>query len=229
MLADGRLVTASEEENEDLFWAIRGGGGNFGVIASFLFEAHPVYAGPTFWPIEQAADAMRFYRDFLAQAPEEHLHLKTMCGVVWCYTGPQEEAEEAFRPIRQFGPPAFELLGPMPLPALNSMFDPLPPGLQWRWKGDFVNELSDEAIALHVEHGSKIPTMLSTMHLYPVDGAANGVGKDDTAFSYREAKWSSVFAGIDPDPANAELITAWARDYWEALHPTLRAGRTSTS
>lgn len=246
VLADGSFVTASEEENEDLFWAIRGGGGNFGVITSFLFRAHPVdtvYAGPTLWPLEQAAEAMRFYRDFMAQAPEEmygsfaflkvppgppfpeHLHLKTMCAVIWCYTGSQEEAEEVFRPVREFGPPAFELLGPMPLPALNSMFDPLiPPGLQWYWKGDFVNELSEEAIAAHVEHGSKIPTPLSTMHLYPVDGAVHRVGKEETAFSYREARWSAVFAGIDPDPANKEAISAWAREYWEALHPYSAGG-----
>jgi FAD/FMN-containing dehydrogenase len=246
VLADGSFVTASEEENEDLFWAIRGGGGNFGVITSFLFRAHPVstvYAGPTLWHMDQAADAMRFYRDFMANASEdmygffaflkvppgppfpEELHTKTMCAVVWCYTGPAEEAEEAFRPVREFGPPAFELLGPMPLPTLNSMFDPLiPPGLQWYWKGDFVNELSDEAIALHVEHGSKIPTLLPTMHMYPIDGAAHRVGKNDTAFSYRDAKWSAVYAGIDPDPANKEAISAWAREYWEALHPYSAGG-----
>jgi FAD/FMN-containing dehydrogenase len=246
VLADGSFVTASEEENEDLFWAIRGGGGNFGVITSFLFRAHPVstvYAGPTLWHMDRAADAMRFYRDFMANASEdmygffaflkvppgppfpEELHTKTMCAVVWCYTGPAEEAEEAFRPVREFGPPAFELLGPMPLPTLNSMFDPLiPPGLQWYWKGDFVNELSDEAIALHVEHGSKIPTLLPTMHMYPIDGAAHRVGKNDTAFSYRDAKWSAVYAGIDPDPANKEAISAWAREYWEALHPYSAGG-----
>jgi len=246
VLADGSFVTASEEENEDLFWAIRGGGGNFGVITSFLFRAHPVhtvYAGPTLWHMDQAAEAMRFYRDFMANASEdmygffaflkvppgppfpEELHTKTMCAVIWCYTGPTEEAEEAFRPVREFGPPAFELLGPMPLPALNSMFDPLiPPGLQWYWKGDFVNELSDEAIALHVEHASKIPTLLPTMHMYPIDGAAHRVEKNDTAFSYRDARWSAVYAGIDPDPANKEAISAWAREYWEALHPYSAGG-----
>ena len=192
VLADGNFVVASEEENEDLFWALRGGGGNFGVVTSFLFRAHPVHtvvAGPTLWHLDRAAEAMRWYDDFTAQASEdmygffaflkvppgppfpEDLHLKTMCGVVWCYTGPPEEADEAFRPVREFGPPALDLVGPMPLPALNSMFDPLlPPGLQWYWKHDFMDELSDEAIAAHVEHGSEIPTPLSTMHLYPIDG-----------------------------------------------------------
>ncbi len=246
VLADGNFVVASEEENEDLFWALRGGGGNFGVVTSFLFRAHPVHtvvAGPTLWHLDRAAEAMRWYDDFTAQASEdmygffaflkvppgppfpEDLHLKTMCGVVWCYTGPPEEADEAFRPVREFGPPALDLVGPMPLPALNSMFDPLlPPGLQWYWKHDFMDELSDEAIAAHVEHGSEIPTPLSTMHLYPIDGSAHRVGKDGTAFSYRGARWSQVVAGIDPDPANKETITEWARDYWEALHPHSAGG-----
>ena len=246
VLADGSFVTANSEENEDLFWALRGGGGNFGVVTSFLFRAHPVHtvvAGPTLWHLDQAADAMRFYREFTARASEdmygffaflkvppgppfpEDLHLETMCAVVWCYTGPAEQAEEAFRPVREFGPPALDLLGPMPLPALNSMFDPLlPAGLQWYWKHDFMNELSEEAIAAHVKHGSEIPTMLSTMHLYPIDGAAHRVGEDDTAFSYRGARWSQVVAGIDPDPANKEIITDWTRDYWEALHPHSAGG-----
>ena len=105
------------------------------------------------------------------------------------------------------------------------MFDGLlPAGLQWYWKGDFVTELSDEAIALHVEHGSKIPNLLSTMHLYPIDGAANRVEQSETAFSYREAKWSAVIAGIDPEPENKDLITTWARNYWEALHPYSSGG-----
>jgi hypothetical protein len=246
VLADGSFVKASEEENEDLFWALRGGGGNFGVVTSFLFRGSPVstvYAGLTLWHLDQAAEVMRWYADFISKASEdlygffafitvdpeppfpENLHLKKMCAVIWCYTGPLEEAEEAFRPIRQFGPPAFEFLGPMPLPALNSMFDELiPPGLQWYWRGDFVNELSEEAIALHVEHASRMPTMLSTMHLYPIDGAVHRVGKNETAFSHREANWSAIYGGIDPNPSNAESITKWSKEYWEALHPYSAGG-----
>jgi FAD/FMN-containing dehydrogenase len=246
VLADGSLVKASEEEHEDLFWAIRGGGGNFGVVTSFLFRAHrvhTVYAGPTLWHIEQAEEVLRWYRQFIPQAPEdlcglfvflvvppgppfpEHLHGKTMCGVVWCYAGPLEEAEEAFRPIRQFGPPALDLVGPMPLPTLNSLFDPLvPPGLQQYWTGDFINELSDEAIALHVRYGEKTPTMLSTTLLFPVDGAVHRVGKDETAFSYRDATWSATINGVDPDPANNERIISWTKEYGEALHPYSAGG-----
>jgi FAD/FMN-containing dehydrogenase len=246
VLADGSFVKASTEQNEDLFWAIRGGGGNFGVVTSFLFRGNPVstvYAGPTLWEIDQAEEVLRWYREFSPQAPEdlygffaflivppgppfpEHLHNKTMCGVVWCYSGPLEGAEEAFRPIRQLGPPALDLVSPLPLPALNSMFDALyPPGLQWYWKGDFASELSDEALALHIKHGSEIPTLHSSMHLYPIDGAVHRVGKNDTAFSYRDVRWSTVYAGIDPDPANAERITEWARSYWEDLHPYSAGG-----
>ena len=246
VLADGRFVTASAEENEDLFWAIRGGGGNFGVVTSFLFRAHPIstiIGGPTLWPLDMAADAMRFYRDFITSAPEdlngfftfltvppappfpEQLHLKKMCGVIWYYTGPEEKADEVFAPIREFGPPALYGIHSMPHPALQSAFDGLyTPGLQWYWKADFVNELSDEAIALYVKHGTDIPSMHSTMHLYPIDGAAHRVGKNDTPWSYRDATWAQVIVGVDPDPANNERITTWAKEFWEALHPYSAGG-----
>lgn len=246
VLADGRFVTASAEENEDLFWAIRGGGGNFGVVTSFLFKLHPIhmdYAGPMLWPLEQATEVMQWYREFITQAPDdiygfflflvvppgppfpEHLHNKKMCGIVWCYTGPAEQAETTFKPIRSFGPPALDLVGPMPHPQLQSMFDELyPPGLQWYWRADFFNELSDEAIALHVKYGSEIPTMHSSMHLYPINGAAHRIGKTDTAWSYRDATWAQVIVGVDPDPTNNEKIIAWTKEYWDALHPHSAGG-----
>ena len=241
VLADGRFVVASADENPDLFWAIRGGGGNFGVVTSFLFQAHPVHtvcAGPMLWELDQAADVMKWYREFIVNAPEEingffaflvvppgppfpeHLHMKKMCGIVWCYTGMMEKANEILEPIRSYRQPAFEFFGPMPHPMLQSMFDPLyPAGLQWYWKADFVKELSDEAIARHVEHGSQMPTMFSTMHLYPINGAAHKASSSDTPWSYRDAQWSQVIVGVDPDPAKRDVITQWAKDYWEALHP----------
>jgi len=246
VLADGRFVTASADENPDLFWAVRGGGGNFGVVTSFLFRLHPistVYAGPMLWHLDQAAEAMRLYRDYILTAPEEmngwfafltvppvapfpeELHNKKMCGVVWCYTGPLDQAEAAFRPIRQFGPPALDFVGPLPYPALQSMFDPLfPHGLQWYWRAGWVKELSEDAIALHVKHGSQLPTMQSTMHLYPISGAPRRVGKNDMAFSYRDANWGMVIVGVDPDPANNERMVAWAKAYSEALHPYSSGG-----
>ena len=241
VLADGKFVTASTRENSDLFWAVRGGGGNFGVVTSFLFKAHPIhtnYAGPMLWPIEDTIEVMRWYRKFIGKAPRElngffavltvppgppfpeHLHLKKMCGVVWCYSGPIKNAAKVFEPIRAFKEPALDLVGPIPHPVMQSMFDPLfVSGLQWYWKADFVRELSDEAIALHLEHGSRMPTMLSTMHLYPIDGAAARIKNKATAWAYRDAKWAAVIVGVDPDPANKEKITTWARDYWTALHP----------
>src|SRR5947209_4177818 len=246
VFADGSLVKASEEENEDLFWALRGGGGNFGVVTYFLFRGNPVstvYAGPMLWELDGAEEVMRWYREFSPQAPEdlygffaflivppgppfpEHLHNKNMCGIVWCYTGPMDSAEATFKPIREKFPPALDFVGPIPHPALQSMFDALyPPGLQWYWKADFVNELSDEAIDLYIHHGSRLPTMQSTMHLYPVNGAAHRVGKHDMAWSYRDATWAQVIVGVDPDPANKDLIVNWARQYWEDVHPYSAGG-----
>jgi FAD/FMN-containing dehydrogenase len=246
VLATGQLVTTDAQHHPDLFWALRGGGGNFGVVTEFRFKANPVhtvYGGPMLWEMDQAPAVMKWYRDFIVQAPDdlngffaflivppgppfpEHLHNKNVCGVVWCYTGPMESAEATFKPIREKFPPALDFVGPIPHPALQSMFDPLyEPGLQWYWKADFVNELSDEAIALYVEHGSRLPTVQSTMHLYPVNGAAHRVGKSDTAWSYRDATWAEVIVGVDPDPENKDLITSWARRYWEDLHPFSAGG-----
>ena len=246
VLADGRFVKASEKENSDLFWALRGGGGNFGVVSSFEFRLHPVstvYAGPTFWPLEQSAEVLHAFQEFLFKAPEDvngffayltippapmfpaSLHLKKVCGVMWCCTAPATKADATTRAVRSVGKPLLDHLGEMPFPVVQSIFDPLfTPGLQWYWRADFFNELNDKAIALHAEHGAKLPTMLSTTHLYAIDGAAHRVGKDDTAFSYRDAKWAEVIVGVDPDPANRAKITAWCKDYFDALHPYSAGG-----
>ena len=246
VLADGSFVTANARENADLFWAIRGGGGNFGVVTSFVFQAHAVhtdYAGPMLYNLEQAPLVLGWYRDFIREAPDEltgffaflvvppgppfpeHLHNKKMCGIVWCYAGPLDKAEATFRPIRSFLPPALDMVGPMPHPFLQSLFDALyPPGLHMYWRADFVNTISDEAIIAHVKHGSEMPTMLSTMHLYPIDGAAQRVDKHDTAWSYREANWAQVIVGVDPDPANKDKFVLWAQEYFDALHPHSAGG-----
>ena len=219
VLADGRLVKADENENSDLFWALRGGGGNFGVATSFLFQSQPVetvIAGPTFWPVSQTREVMQWYREFLLQAPQdlygfitlmnvppvapfpEVLHLKPVCGIIWCYAGAAEKAEAVFAPIRRFLPPAFEHIGPVPFPHLQALFDPLiPPGLQWYWKGDFFNGFNDGAVDALFKFASELPTPLSQIHLYPIDGAAHAVSEDATAFSYRDANWSAVICGID--------------------------------
>jgi FAD/FMN-containing dehydrogenase len=246
VLADGRFVTASAKENSDLLWAVRGGGGNFGVVTSFLFKGQPVhtlYGGPMFWPLEDAAEMMRWYRDFIVKAPDdvygffafhtippvapfpERFHLKRMCGIVWCYTGPMKKAEKVFKPIRKFKTPAIDLVGPIQHPALQSMFDGLyPPGMQWYWKADFVRTLPDEAIVQHVKHAETLPTLQSTMHLYPINGAAGRVKRGATAWWHRDANWTEVIVGVDPDPAKKEEISAWAKEYWSALHPYSAGG-----
>jgi FAD/FMN-containing dehydrogenase len=245
-LANGKFVRASADENPDLFWALRGGGGNFGVVTAFTFKLHKIdmiYGGPMLYELSETTEVMRWYRDFIVKAPDElngwfafltvppgppfpeNLHLKKMCGIVWCCTAPQAKAEEMFKPIRAFKKPALDFVGPLPQPALNSMFDPIyPPGLQWYWRADFVNELSDKAIEQHVRFGQALPTMHSTMHLYPINGAASRVGKTETAWSYRDANWAQVMVGVDPDPANKEKITKWSKDYFDALHPYSAGG-----
>lgn len=246
ILANGNFVKASATENADLFWAIRGGGGNFGVVLSFVFKMVPVqnvYGGPMLWHIEESEERMQWYHDFISKAPDsingffafltvppfepfpEHLHLKKMCGIVWCYSGDQNKAEEIFKPIRSSKTPALDFVGSLPLPALQTMFDGLyPPGLQWYWKADFVNDLSGEAIKLHAKYGKDLPTPLSTMHMYPINGAASRVKKTDTAWNYRGSNYAVVIVGIDEDAANRAKITNWAKAYWNALHPYTAGG-----
>jgi len=242
----GEVLTASADQNEDLFWAIRGGGGNFGIVTSFEFGLHPVstvLGGPVFYPIDRTADVLRFYREFIATAPRElgaffafqigppapfipeHLHNVPMCAIVVCYAGPMDEAEGVVKPIREFGPPALDLVGPLPYPALQSMFDALlPPGLLHYWKADFITEISDAAIDVHVEHGPNVPTVPSTMHIYPLNGAVHDVGKDETAFSYRDAEFVHVIVAAYPDAADTDANVAWVRSYWDALRPHAAGG-----
>lgn len=246
VLADGSFVHADEDTHPDLFWALRGGGGNFGVVTAFEFRAHPVHTvigGPTLWDLSQAKDVMVWYQEFILSAPPEltgffmfftvppvapfpeELHLEKMCGVVWCYTGPLDKADDVFLPVQAFGPPALHGVHEMPFPALNSAFDGLlPSGHQWYWRADFVNELSDEAIDRHVAHAHRLPTMLSATHLYPIDGAAHGKGPADTAWAYRDANFAQVIAGVDPDPGNAAIVRDWAVAYWEDVHPYSAGG-----
>ena len=247
VLASGERVRAAADENPDLFWAIRGGGGNFGVVTSFVFRLHEVgtiVGGPTFWPVEQGAEVLAAYRDFLPNAPRElngffafasvppappfpdELHLRKVSGVVWCYSGDPADAAEAMAPLLEATPEPL-LHGPqeMPLPTLQSAFDPVyPAGDQWYWRADFVKEIPDAAVEAHAKFGAAMPTWQSTMHLYPIDGAAHDVDTSETAWAYRDAQWGSVFAGVDKDPANAEAIREWTVDYFEALHPYSAGG-----
>jgi FAD/FMN-containing dehydrogenase len=241
VLADGRFVTASATENPDLLWALRGGGGNFGVVTSFLFKAHPVstvYAGPIFWDARHGREIMRAYRDFLPAAPEElgaFVGLKTVpsrdpfpreawgkraCAVIACFNGSEAEGRLAMAPLLDRLPsPFFNWMSAMPYPAMQGLFDAFfPKGLQWYWKGDFVKDLPDEAIEAHLAESAKAPSELSLMHLYPIDGAVRRVGRDETAWAARDATWSMVIAGIDANPQLAGRLERWGKSYWEAVH-----------
>jgi FAD/FMN-containing dehydrogenase len=249
VLADGRFVTASEESHSDLLWALRGGGGNFGVVTSFTFRCHDIgdngtiIGGPVLYDFADTADVMRWYRELLPALPEElsgwiglitippappfpeTLWGRKSCAIVWCYTGPHDRADEVLEPVKRFGSPLVVGLQAMPFTALQSAFDALyPTGLQWYWRADFFNEISDAAIDVHRKYGNQLPTGHSTMHMYPIDGAVSRVGEDATAFAYRDGGWAGVIVGVDPDPANAPRITQWARDYWQELHPTSAGG-----
>jgi len=246
VLADGSVVTANENENDDLHWALRGGGGNFGVVTQLTMRLHPVstvVAGPMFWELERSADLLRWYREFILDAPEdlngffafmsvppaplfpEELHLRKVAAIAWCWAGPEEGAADALAEARAQEGLLLDGVQAMPLPALQSAFDGIfPAGHQWYWRADFVETIPDEAIEKHVEWAEKMPTWQSTMHLYPIDGAAQRPGPTDTPWAFRNANWGSVMAGIDPDPANAEIISAWSRGYHEALHPYSAGG-----
>ena len=242
VLADGSFVTASEKQNADLFWALRGGGGNFGVVTSFLFQAHPagmVYGGPIFWDVNDAATVARWYRDFQGRAPEEFyvfLGLQTVpsgdpfpkeiwgrkiCVLLVSHNGPAADGEKAVNALRAALPkPILDWAGPIPYPALQSLFDGLyPKGLQWYWKGDFVKTLSDNAIDVHLKYVATVPSEVSGMHLYPIDGAIHRKKGDATAWNCRDATWSMVIIGVDPDPKKAPALKKWAKDYWTAVHP----------
>jgi FAD/FMN-containing dehydrogenase len=239
VLADGSFVKASEDENDDLFWALRGGGGNFGVVTSLTFGLVPVaniVGGPMWWPIEQTEEILDWYRGFIGEQPgflggffnfhsvppvppfPEELHLHKVCGVAWCCAD-VAAADELLAPARALEP-VLDGVAEMPLPVLNSAFDGLyGPGDQWYWRADFVAEIPDEAVTAHAEWGAKMPTWKSGVHLYPTDGPQQQIGKSDTAWSYRDANWAQVIVGVDPDPATKDELRDWCIGYWDALHP----------
>jgi FAD/FMN-containing dehydrogenase len=244
VLADGSFVTVNKNQNNDLFWAIRGGGGNFGIVTSFKFQAHPVntvYAGPTLWPIEQTEEIMEWYHGFIHDAPDElngffttlnipgppfpaQLHHKKFCGVVWCYSGDVKKGSEILEPVMDMKP-LFEHVEEMPYPSVQALFDGLfPPGLHWYWKADFYTDIPREAATIHKKFGSEIPTPLSQMHMYPISGAASRVSNNDTPWAYRDAKYAGVIVGVDPDSANTKKMMDWSKAYWDALHPYSSGG-----
>ena len=239
--AAGERVTASADEHPDLYWALRGGGGNFGIVTAFEYQLHELpgfYGGPIFFELDAAPDVMRAFRDYSMEAPRElggfvgfHIapplpfipedrHGETLFAAVLSWCGAEDDAEEMLRPLHDAGPVVAEHVGPVPYPALQSAFDPLlPPGLQNYWKSDFVAELTDDAIDVHMQHGPKVPSVHTAVHLYLVNGAVHDVDVDETAFPVRDAHFALNIAGIWPDPADNDANIGWARDYYEAIHP----------
>ena len=244
--ASGELVTASANEHPDLFWALRGGGGNFGVVTSFEFRLHPVstvYAGPIFYDVKDTEKLLHTFRDFMRAVPDEmsaffsfhqgppapfipeHLHFVPMTTIMVCYNGPVAQGEALLRPLREAAPALVDLVGPMPVPAVNTMFDPIyAPGLHHYWKADYIPRLTDAMIPIHAEHGPNVPSLQSTMHLYPQTGAIQRVGKSETAYSFRDVEYIHNIVAIDADPGNMQRDMAWMQAYWEALHPYTSGG-----
>ena len=244
--ADGAVVTASESENPDLFWALRGGGGNFGVVTEFTFRLHPVaeiYGGPMFFELSDGPALLAYFDDFIKTAPREYGGFpafqiapplpfvpedrvgEPFVAIVSCWTGSTSDGEKILQGFRDVAEPVAEHVGPMPYPALNSAFDALvPPGLQHYWKAAFVGDLSAEAIRAHMEHGARVPVVNSTVHLYPINGACHDVAPEATAFGHRDATYAVVIAGMWPDPADNEANTRWVQDYDAAIAPHSQGG-----
>ena len=241
--ADGKLVTASESVNPDLFWGVRGGGGNFGIVTSFEYRLHPVgptvLAGPIFHRLEDASQVLRSYREFAAASPDElmtifelsvappvpflpqDVHGKPILMVGACYAGSPDDGIDVVRPLKEIGSPIVDLLEPKPYLALQSMFDPfVPHGWHRYWKAVELPPLTDEAIDTLVEYASAFTSPKSYCIAFLLGGALNRVGAEDTAYSQRDAAHNMVINAVwtedDPEP---ERHIAWARDFFDALQP----------
>ncbi|MGH3282253.1 MAG: FAD-binding oxidoreductase, partial [Trebonia sp.] len=241
VLADGSIVTASEAEHQDLFWALRGGGGNFGIVTEFTFQLHPVgevFGGLIFFEREAAGDLFRYFDRFITDAPRQYggfpaWHLapplpfipgnrvgEPFPVLVSCWTGDHADGAKVLQGFRDIGPVLAEHVGPMPYAALNSAFDPLlPRGLQHYWKAVFAGDLTDEVVAVHTEFGPRMPAVNSAVHLYPVNGACHDIAPDATAWGHRDAKYACVIAGMWPDPADNDRGIRWVKGYHAALAP----------
>jgi FAD/FMN-containing dehydrogenase len=236
----------NETENPDLLWALRGGGGNFAVVTEFTFRLHPVdqiYGGPIFFELPDGEAVLSHFNEFIQTAPREYGGFpafqiapplpfvpenrvgEPFVAVVSCWTGSVSDGEKVLQRFRDVARPVAEMVGPMPYPALNSAFDALVPrGLQHYWKAAYAGDLSTDLIKAHLEHGPKVPTVNSTVHLYPINGACHDVAADATAFGHRDATYSMVIAGMWPDPADNEANTRWVRDYYAAIAPLSQPG-----
>ncbi|HZO76862.1 MAG TPA: FAD-binding oxidoreductase [Solirubrobacteraceae bacterium] len=235
VLGDGSVVTASEHENPDLFWGLRGGGGNFGVVTEFEFRLHPVgpvlLGGMLAHPGQRAPEVLRFFRDFMAEAPDEvgaaaalitapnapfvpePARGKPAVGIIACYVGEPQEGERALAPLREFGPPVVDLVQPMPYTAVQRLIDPsAPAGMQNYWGGDFLSELSDDAIAVFCSAAASVPSPLSQILIVPGGGQIARVAENAMAIGQRHAPWNTHLIGMWSDPAETKLNVDWVRE-----------------
>jgi FAD/FMN-containing dehydrogenase len=240
--AEGEYLRASEDENADLFWGIRGGGGNFGIVTDFEFRllrlGPEVVAGPVFWPMEASPEVMRFYRDWIAGAPDELMtivvhrkapalpfvpqewHGKLVVGIICCYAGPVEEGEKVVRPVKQFGSPIMDLCVPKPFLTHQAMFDPsFPKGWWYYFRSCDVGQLSDDVIDITVEHSLQIDSPLTAFPIWQMGGAVARVGDDETAFHGRTAGFTYNINGTTESEAGFDAEREWARNFWSALEP----------
>jgi FAD/FMN-containing dehydrogenase len=246
--ADGKLLSASKDENDDLFWALRGGGGNFGIVTSFEFQCRKfgptALAGIVMHPIDRAREVLDFYREYTASAPDEvtafallrmappapfvpkEFHGAPIAAIIACYAGSPDEGAEAIRPIKEWGEPIVDALVPKPFVVHQSMFDAgQPPGGYYYWKSHYFDTLSDEALDLIVKQGAAITSPMSILATVHLAGAVSRVGDHDTAYPNRQAPYVMNVNGSWADPSTNETNIAWVRETWDALAPHATGAR----
>ncbi len=235
--ADGRMLRVNETEHPDLFWGVRGGGGNFGVVTAFEFRLHQlgkVLGGLVLYPLAKTRDVLRFYREFIAKAPDEMTTVAAavtgpdgvpLAAVGVCHIGPLPEAERAVGRLTQFGPPVAVLVRPIDYCELQTTFDAAnPPGLLTYWKSSFLRELSNAAIDTFAEHCARLPSPMTQVLIEDLHGAVNRVGKDETAFANRDAHFNFTIVSIWKDPDATEANVRWTREFWKAMQPFASGG-----
>ena len=246
--ADGKVLRVDEDHHPDLLWALRGGGGNFGIVTRFDYQLHPVtrvLGGLTLYPAARAGVALRYFRELTENAPDEltllfaantappapfvpePLRGKPAVAILACWCGDLAEGERVLKPLRAFGPPAADVLGQMPYPALQSMLDGgAPHGMQNYWKGAYLGPLSDAAIDTVVDQAARMRSPLSQIHLHHLGGAVARVAEDATAFANRSATFAMNIIGMwpEPGPEAAAIHTTWARQAFEAMTPHTTGG-----
>jgi FAD/FMN-containing dehydrogenase len=240
--ADGRLMSASASVNPELFWGLRGGGGNFGIVTSFRYRLHAVgpavYGGTLFYPLSQADDVLHFYRDWAPELPDEvtsmailitappapfipgELQGKPVLVVGLCYLGTVDQGKRLLQPLREFEAPAADLVSELPYTVWQSSQDAgVPSGIQAYWKTEYLTDLSDQAIHALIEQFSHVPSPFTGIHIHHLEGVVGRIGENATAFSHRDTRYVLNIVGLWKEPADTDRNTAWVRGAWQAIRP----------